>query len=226
MTLALGAGGQQEGAHAGGKADAQRGHVGLDELHGVEDAQTRRDGAAGGIDVEMDVLVRVLAFQIQHLGHGQVGGLVHHRAHQEHHALTQQARVDVVGTLAPTALLDDDGHHAQALGSLCDGLRGEGIGGLRQVQVDLILDQAVEGHECFLDGGAEMQTGRDVTDRSCTTHMGMLRRAARWRAPKEPCRPCHPAGPLGAQLDRCRWRQEGPIRPDPSSARRSRPRGR
>ena len=40
--LALGAGHQQERAHAGGHAHAQRGHVGLDELHGVEDRQARR----------------------------------------------------------------------------------------------------------------------------------------------------------------------------------------
>ena len=39
--LALGAGRQQEGAHAGRLADAQRRHIRLDELHGVVDRHAR-----------------------------------------------------------------------------------------------------------------------------------------------------------------------------------------
>ena len=40
--LALGAGGQQHGAHGGGLPDADGAHVGLDELHGVVDRQAAR----------------------------------------------------------------------------------------------------------------------------------------------------------------------------------------
>ena len=94
--------------------DAQRRDVGLDELHRVVDRQARADRAAGRVDVEVDVLVGVLALEEEHLRDDQVGGLVGDRADQEDHALAQQARVDVVRALAAAGLLDDDRHHAQA----------------------------------------------------------------------------------------------------------------
>jgi hypothetical protein len=73
----------------------------------------------GGVDVERDVLVGVFAFQEQQLRHHQVGRLVIDRAHQEDHALLEQARIDVVRTLAAARLLDDHGHHAQTLNVHC-----------------------------------------------------------------------------------------------------------
>ena len=63
--LALGAGRQQEGPHAGGHAHAQRGHIGLDEVHRIVDGHAGADGAARGVDVEGNVLVWVFAFQEQ-----------------------------------------------------------------------------------------------------------------------------------------------------------------
>src|SRR5205807_1477149 len=45
--LALGAAGQQQRAHRGGDPEADRRHVGLDELHGVVDREARVDVAAG-----------------------------------------------------------------------------------------------------------------------------------------------------------------------------------
>ena len=41
VALAVGAGGEQHRAHGGGLADADGGHVGLDELHGVVDGEPR-----------------------------------------------------------------------------------------------------------------------------------------------------------------------------------------
>jgi hypothetical protein len=114
-TLALLAGREQEGAHARRLADAQRRHVGLDELHGVVDRHPRRDRTARRVDVEEDVLVRIFRFQEQQLRHHEVGRRIIDRAHQENHPLAQQARVDVVGALAATAGLDDHRHQAQAL---------------------------------------------------------------------------------------------------------------
>ncbi len=75
-TLALGAGQQQKRAHAGRLPDTIRHHVVLDELHGVVDRQPRGDGAAGRIDIERDVLLRVLTLQKKHLGNDEIGYLV------------------------------------------------------------------------------------------------------------------------------------------------------
>ena len=78
--LALGAGGEQERAHRRRHADAERGHVRLDELHRVEDRHARRDRAARRVDVEVDVLVRVFGLEEQHLRDDEVGGRLVDRA--------------------------------------------------------------------------------------------------------------------------------------------------
>ena len=67
--LALRAAGEQQRAHRHRDADADRLHVGLDELHRVVDREARVDGAAGRVDVERDVLVGILGLQVQQLGH-------------------------------------------------------------------------------------------------------------------------------------------------------------
>ena len=68
--------GKQQRAHGHGDAHADGGHVGLDELHGVVDGQAGVDAAARAVDVQGDVLVRVLGLQMQQLRHHQVGHLI------------------------------------------------------------------------------------------------------------------------------------------------------
>src|SRR5205085_3379688 len=55
--------GQQERSHRGALANADGRHVGADELYRVVDGHAGRDRAAGGIDVEVDVLLRVFGFE-------------------------------------------------------------------------------------------------------------------------------------------------------------------
>src|SRR5262245_21795952 len=87
--------------------DADRLHVGLDVLHRVVDREQRRDLAPGRIDVHRDVLVRVLALEVQELGDHQVRDRVVDRRAEEDDALLEQPGVDVEGTLAAVRLLDD-----------------------------------------------------------------------------------------------------------------------
>src|SRR5471032_1859080 len=116
VTLALGARGEQERAHAAGLTDAGRRHVWLDELHGVVDRHTRRHRTARGVDVKMDVLVRVFRFKEQQLRADQVGHVVLYRADQKDHSFLEQARVDVIGAFATSRLLDN--HRDQAASGL------------------------------------------------------------------------------------------------------------
>ena len=105
--LALGAAGQQQRAHRHRDADAHRRDVGLDEVHRVEDRKARVDRAAGRVDVDRDVLVRIHRLQVQQLRDDDVGDLIVDRGAQEDDALVEQARVDVVLALAASAALDD-----------------------------------------------------------------------------------------------------------------------
>src|SRR5205814_3407587 len=68
----------------------------------------RRDAAARRVDVEVDVLVGVLALEEEELGHDEVRHAVVDGPDEEDHALLQQARIDVVGAFAAPRLLD---HH-------------------------------------------------------------------------------------------------------------------
>src|SRR4029079_7771810 len=94
--LALGPRRQQESPHARRHADAQRRYVRLDELHRVVDRHSGRNRSARRVDVKIDVLVGILRLEEQHLRDDQIRRGVVDRTDQEHHALLQQPRIDVV----------------------------------------------------------------------------------------------------------------------------------
>mmetsp|Transcript_14089 Transcript_14089/g.42138 ORF Transcript_14089/g.42138 Transcript_14089/m.42138 type:complete len:219 (-) Transcript_14089:175-831(-) len=89
--LALRAGTEEEGTHGGGHAEADRGHVARHVLHGVEDGHASRHGAARGVDVQSDVLVRVLGSKVQKLSHEHVRDIIVHLLAQEEHTVLQEA---------------------------------------------------------------------------------------------------------------------------------------
>ena len=108
--LALRAARQQHGSHGSGHAHADGGDVGLDEVHGVQDGKTGIDLAAGRVNVERDVLLGILALEMQQLRDDQVG---RHRVDllaQEDDAVVEQTGIDVVAALAAGRLFDDVGH--------------------------------------------------------------------------------------------------------------------
>ena len=95
VTLARGAGSEQELPHAGGEAHAHRRHVARDELHGVVDGHSRGHRTTGTVDVEPDVGVGVLALEVQELGADLVGDVVVDVGAEHHHAILQEAKEDV-----------------------------------------------------------------------------------------------------------------------------------
>src|SRR3954470_13570779 len=119
--LALRAAGQQQRAHAHRDADADGLDVGLDELHRVVDREARVDAAARRVDVDRDVLVGVLALQMQELGHDQIRDLVVHRRPEEDDPLVEETGVDVERAFTARGLLDnhrDKWAHGPRFGSL------------------------------------------------------------------------------------------------------------
>ena len=107
---ALLAGGKQQRAHGRGLTDAQGGDGRPDELHGVVDRHAGGDDAPRRIDVHGDLFLRVLRLQKQQLRRDQRGHLVLDGARDEDDALLEQARIDVIGSLAAVGLLDHHGH--------------------------------------------------------------------------------------------------------------------
>src|SRR5215211_8150622 len=105
VPLVLGARGEQEGPHGGGHAEGRRGDIRLDELNGVVDCKARRDAAAGGVYVQVDVLLGVLALEMQELGHYGVGHLVIYGGPEKDDAVLQEPGVDIHGPLPTRTLL-------------------------------------------------------------------------------------------------------------------------
>ena len=103
--LPLGAGGKEEGPHGGRHPDTGGGYIALYKLHGVVDGHTGGDGAPWAVDIEIDILLRVLPLQIEHLGHHQAGGGIVHILAKDDNAVIEQAGEDVVGALSPVCLL-------------------------------------------------------------------------------------------------------------------------
>src|SRR6478736_5803343 len=105
--LSLRAGGEKQRAHRHRDPDTRRRDVRLDELDRVVDRESRVDGAARRVDVDVDVLVRILGFEVDHLRDDEVRDLVVDRRAEEDDPLVEQARVDVEEALPARGLLDD-----------------------------------------------------------------------------------------------------------------------
>src|SRR5207249_7699724 len=59
------------------------------------------------VDVEVDVLVRIVRLQVEHLGDHEIRQLVFDEGQQEDDALLEETREDVERPLAARSLLDD-----------------------------------------------------------------------------------------------------------------------
>src|SRR5260370_3322114 len=105
----LDVGHEDDGAEARGSADADRREGWLDVLHSVVNCETGADGAARGIDVDLDLLLRVVRGEVDELRHHQVGDHVVDGPADENDSVFEQARVDVERSLAVAALVLGDG---------------------------------------------------------------------------------------------------------------------
>lgn len=104
--LALGATGEQHGSHGGGHADADRGDSRLDQLHRIVDGEARGHGATGGVDVEFDVFLLVLAFQEEELGDDDVGDVIVDFRAKHDDTVLEETRVNIVSAFSLRGFLD------------------------------------------------------------------------------------------------------------------------
>src|SRR5690606_17002013 len=88
-----------------------------DVLHGVVDREERRDRTTRGVDVEEHVLVGVIGFEVQQLGHDQVRHGVVDRRSQEDDAVLEKPAVDVIGPFPAAGGLGDVRNGDVTLGS-------------------------------------------------------------------------------------------------------------
>ena len=107
QALPLGPAGQKHRRHARRQPNADRRDRALDVLHRIINGQTGGHAAPGTVDVEMDVLLRVLALQKEQLSDDGVRDPILHLRPQEDNTILEEPAVDVVAPLSPPRLLDD-----------------------------------------------------------------------------------------------------------------------
>ena len=71
------------------------------------DGHARADRAAGAVDIQADILVRVLPFQVQQLRHHKACRGVVDLLAQNDDAVIQQTGEDIIGTLTMCRLFDN-----------------------------------------------------------------------------------------------------------------------
>jgi hypothetical protein len=114
-TLALRSGGEQKRAHTRRLTDAERRHIGFNILHGIIDGKSRGHHATRRIDVEVNVLLRILRLQEEQLRDHQARDMVIDSLAQEDDAVFEKARKYVIGPFAPRSLFNDEGYKAHAV---------------------------------------------------------------------------------------------------------------
>ena len=82
-------------------------------LDGVKDSEAVIDGSTGGIDVKEDILIWVLSFEEQELGHHTVRGFSRDRFTQKNDPFAQQPRIDIKGPFATPRLFNHNRDHAR-----------------------------------------------------------------------------------------------------------------
>ena len=110
IALPLGSAGQQNRGHRSGLTHAIGHDVRFHQPHRVENRKTRGNRAAGRIDVQRNILLRILGGQEQHLGDDQVRDVVVDRRAQENNVFLEKARINVESALAARSLFDHHGH--------------------------------------------------------------------------------------------------------------------
>ena len=169
--LAPGARRQQERAHRRRQADADGRYLALDVLHRIVDRKAGRHGAAGAVNIEEDVLVRVVPLEEEHLRDDEVGRVVIDLAAEEDDAVLQQARIDIVRPLAAVGLFHD--HRDQVHGVTILPAAAQGRAALRRRSRQLSC--AAGASACAASGSALGAVSTALSTISATTFSAALR---------------------------------------------------
>ncbi|CDN42670.1 hypothetical protein BN871_BS_00270 [Paenibacillus sp. P22] len=106
--LALGSCGQQQGPHAGGHAYADRGNIRLDELHCIINTHAGRDRTAGRVDVQVDILLRIVSRKEEQLGDDGIGDVIVDGAAKKDNPVLEETGIDIVRSFTAVCLFDYD----------------------------------------------------------------------------------------------------------------------
>src|SRR6267154_4020947 len=102
-----GAAGQQHRRNGGRLSDTGRHHVGLHELHGVVNRESRRDRSAWRVNVQLNVFFGIFRLQKEHLRRRKIGDMVIDRRPDKNNVFFQAPRINIVSAFPAAGLF----HH-------------------------------------------------------------------------------------------------------------------
>ena len=92
LALARSSSSEKEGTHTCRHTEANGLNIARDELHGIVNSKTSRDGSTRRVDVQSDVGLRILVGQEQKLRHKNVGHLIIDISTKKQNAILEQLR--------------------------------------------------------------------------------------------------------------------------------------
>jgi hypothetical protein len=101
---------QQYCRHAGCLSKTERRNRTLYILHGVINGKSCGNEPAGGIDIDIDILSRILRLKKQHLGYYNVGKVIIHGPAKKNYPVFQEPGINIIGTLASIGLFNHKGY--------------------------------------------------------------------------------------------------------------------
>ena len=82
----------------------------IQTVHGIIHRHAGSNNTSGGINVKIDILVRIFGFEKQKLGDQEIGNLIVDGGSQKDDPILQEPGVNIISPLPPAALLDNHGY--------------------------------------------------------------------------------------------------------------------
>lgn len=101
--------GEQDRSDGRSLSDASGDHVWFYELHGVVNGESRGDGAARRVDVELNIALRIFGLKEEHLCSGKIGDVIVNGRTNKDDVLFKEPRVNVVRAFPAAGLFHHHG---------------------------------------------------------------------------------------------------------------------
>jgi hypothetical protein len=105
--FALRTAGKKKCAHRSRHTDTNSAYVALDVVHRIVNGETCRNGSAGAVDVEINILVGILSFKEKKLSYDERCGSIVDLVSKEDDSVVEKSGINVVGTFSSGSLFNN-----------------------------------------------------------------------------------------------------------------------
>ena len=107
ISLSFGSSCEDDRPHRGRHTDTDRDDIRLDELHRIIDRKTCGHMSSWRVDIESDIFLRICLLEVEELSDDSIRDGTIDRISEENNPIFEESRVDIIGSLLTTDLIDD-----------------------------------------------------------------------------------------------------------------------